>query len=141
MHWFPRVGNVGGGSKNKNVSGGRTQQTELYLVTSAEGRLQLVGKSSRMEKSVEAHRGACLSGRWSHEGAGIATGGEDGAVKIWSRSGMLRSTLAQVRSVGPLLQMRFSCASTVSTLSSCTGVRSCVCCGVVTRFTAALVCF
>ena len=36
-----------------------------------------------------------ISIRWSHDGAGILTGGEDGAVKIWSRSGMLRSTLAQ----------------------------------------------
>ena len=36
-----------------------------------------------------------FSFRWSHDGAGILTGGEDGAVKIWSRSGMLRSTLAQ----------------------------------------------
>ena len=35
-----------------------------------------------------------MTGRWSHDGAGIVTGGEDGAVKIWSRSGMLRSTLA-----------------------------------------------
>jgi hypothetical protein len=26
-----------------------------------------------------------LSGRWSWDGAGIVTGGEDGAVKIWSR--------------------------------------------------------
>ena len=30
-------------------------------------------------------RGACLTGRWSADGAGIVTGGEDGAVKIWSR--------------------------------------------------------
>ncbi len=26
---------------------------------------------------MEAHRGACLTGRWSHDGAGIVTGGED----------------------------------------------------------------
>ena len=30
-------------------------------------------------------RGACLTGRWSWDGAGIVTSGEDGAVKIWSR--------------------------------------------------------
>ena len=30
-------------------------------------------------------RGAALCGRWSWDGAGIVTGGEDGAVKIWSR--------------------------------------------------------
>ena len=69
--------------------------TEQYLVSSAEGKLQLVGKNGRMEKTVDAHRGACLTARWSHDGAGIVTGGEDGAVKIWSRSGMLRSTLVQ----------------------------------------------
>lgn len=53
------------------------------------------GKNGRLEKSVDGHRGACLSARWSHDGAGMVTGGEDGSVKIWSRSGMLRSTLAQ----------------------------------------------
>ena len=40
-----------------------------------------------MEKPVEAHRGACLAARWSWDGAGIVTGGEDGAVKVscdWS---------------------------------------------------------
>ena len=65
-------------------------------MTSAEGKLQLMSaKNGRIEKSVEAHRGAALAARWSPDGAGIVTGGEDGAVKIWSRSGMLRSTLAQ----------------------------------------------
>lgn len=34
--------------------------------------------------------------RWSNEGTAIGTAGEDGVVKIWSRSGMLRSTLATV---------------------------------------------
>ena len=77
---------------------GSSGASDSFLVTSAEGRLQLVGgvrlgsgaPSARLEKGVDAHRGACLSGRWSHDGAGIVTGGEDGAVKIWSRSGMLR---------------------------------------------------
>ena len=45
-------------------------------------------------KLTLSFRGAALTGRWSHDGAGIVTGGEDGAAKIWSRSGMLRSTLA-----------------------------------------------
>ena len=77
---------------------GSSGASDSFLITSAEGRLQLVGgvrlgsgsPSARLEKGVDAHRGACLSGRWSHDGAGIVTGGEDGAVKIWSRSGMLR---------------------------------------------------
>ena len=60
-----------------------------------------------MEKSVEAHRGAILDLKWSYDGDSFATcrwipfsliiskGGIDGQVKIWSRSGMLRSTLVQ----------------------------------------------
>lgn len=57
---------------------------------------------------VEAHKGAVLSARWSYDGASLATGlvlnvliliscisvGEDGAVKIWSRTGMLRAALS-----------------------------------------------
>jgi hypothetical protein len=41
-------------------------------------------------------QGAVTSGRWSHDGVALVTTGEDGAVKTWSRSGMLRTTLAQV---------------------------------------------
>lgn len=33
-------------------------------------------------------------GSW-HTGTALATAGEDGTVKIWSRNGMLRSTLSQ----------------------------------------------
>ena len=85
------------------MKSGSTGTSDSFLITSAEGRLQLVGgvrfgsgaPSARLEKGVDSHRGACLSGRWSHDGAGIVTGGEDGAVKIWSRSGMLRYRYAQ----------------------------------------------
>lgn len=80
MHWFPRGHQGGAGGGGKAPKG---QQTDTYLITSAEGKLQLMGRNGRVEKSVEAHRGACLVGRWSHDGAGIVTGGEDGAVKIW----------------------------------------------------------
>ena len=99
-HWFPRGhhGAAGGGQGGKRGQTGGGQQNaanDVFFVTSAEGKLQLVnGKNGRLEKAVDAHRGACLSGKWSPDGAGIVTGGEDGAVKIWSRSVMLRSTLA-----------------------------------------------
>ena len=86
MHWLPRSSG-GAGSKKGGAA-------DIFLVTSAEGKLQLIGKGGRLEKPVDAHRGACLTARWSWDGAGIVSGGEDGAVKIWSRSGMLRSTLA-----------------------------------------------
>ena len=66
----------------------------LYYI-SLTGKFLLISKSGRVEKSVEAHKGAVLSGRWSYDGSALLTAGEDGQVKIWSRSGMLRSTLTQ----------------------------------------------
>ena len=82
----------GGGSKR---GGGGPQASsggsDLFFVTSAEGKIQLVNaKSWRLDKSADAHRGACLSAKWSPDGAAIVSGGEDGAVKIWSKSVMLR---------------------------------------------------
>ena len=45
---------------------------------------------------MEAHRGAVICLRLSYDGTAIATAGEDSTVKVWSRSGMLRSTIAQM---------------------------------------------
>ncbi|KAF2978760.1 hypothetical protein EK904_012369, partial [Melospiza melodia maxima] len=58
-------------------------------------KFHLISKLGRVEKSVEAHCGAVVAGRWNYEGTALVTAGEDGQVKIWSKSGMLRSTLAQ----------------------------------------------
>lgn len=85
MHWFPKA--VSGGSKKAG--------SDLFVLTSTDGKVHLIGKTGRVEKSVDAHKGAVLSGRWSYDGSALLTAGEDGQVKIWSRSGMLRSTLTQ----------------------------------------------
>ena len=53
-----------------------------------------MSKAGRVDKNVnEAHAGAIISIRWSYEGAALATCGEDGQIKIWSKGGMLRSAL------------------------------------------------
>ncbi|XP_064241171.1 intraflagellar transport protein 80 homolog isoform X2 [Passer domesticus] len=84
LHWFPRA------------TGGKKQpQAESFVLTSSDGKFHLISKLGRVEKSVEAHCGAVLAGRWNYEGTALVTAGEDGQVKIWSKSGMLRSTLAQ----------------------------------------------
>ncbi|CAE8633212.1 unnamed protein product, partial [Polarella glacialis] len=62
----------------------------------ADGTFRLMSESGREEKKVDAHRGAVISLKWSFDGSAIATSGEDGVVKVWSRSGMLRSTLTQM---------------------------------------------
>ncbi|NWI87343.1 IFT80 protein, partial [Pitta sordida] len=84
FHWFPR-----------NVGGKRPSHSETFVLTSSDGRFHLISRLGRVEKSVEAHHGAALAGRWNYEGTALVTVGEDGQVKIWSKSGMLRSTLAQ----------------------------------------------
>lgn len=55
----------------------------------------MLSKTGRIDKIVkDAHKGAVVAVRWDYEGNSIATGGEDGILKIWSRTGQLRSTLA-----------------------------------------------
>jgi len=52
--------------------------------------------SGREEKKVAVTQGAAVTSiQWASDGSAIVTGGEDGAVKVWSAAGMLRSTLAQ----------------------------------------------
>ncbi|XP_064639074.1 intraflagellar transport protein 80 homolog isoform X2 [Lineus longissimus] len=84
MHWFP-----------KGSGGGKQKGSELFVLTSTDGKFTLINRGGRIEKNVEAHKGAVLAARWSFDGTALVTAGEDGQVKIWSRSGMLRSTLAQ----------------------------------------------
>ncbi|XP_030071802.1 intraflagellar transport protein 80 homolog [Microcaecilia unicolor] len=84
LHWFP-----------KSVTGKKQTQAETFVLTSSDGKFHLISKLGRVEKSVDAHSGAVLAGRWNYEGTALLTAGEDGQIKIWSKSGMLRSTLAQ----------------------------------------------
>ena len=38
------------------------------------GKFLLIARTGRIEKSVEAHRGAVLAGRWSYDGTALVTG-------------------------------------------------------------------
>ncbi|XP_067400735.1 intraflagellar transport protein 80 homolog isoform X3 [Emydura macquarii macquarii] len=84
LHWFPKA-----------IGGKKQPQAESFVLTSSDGKFHLISKIGRVEKSIEAHCGAVLAGRWNYEGTALVTVGEDGQIKIWSKSGMLRSTLAQ----------------------------------------------
>lgn len=81
---------LGGGSSSGSSSAG-----DLLLITSSDGRFIILNKSARVERNIAAHSTAITTGRWSPDGAGLLTAGEDGVVKVWSRSGMLRSTVIQ----------------------------------------------
>ncbi|KAK6112742.1 WD domain G-beta repeat family protein [Brugia pahangi] len=82
MQWFPH-------------DGFKQQLNDVFALTSTEGKFYICNRNGRIEKAIEAHKGAVLSGRWSHDGSTFATCGEDGAVKMWSRNGMLRSVLLE----------------------------------------------
>ncbi|XP_070099117.1 intraflagellar transport protein 80 homolog isoform X1 [Equus caballus] len=84
LHWFP-----------KSLGIKKQTQAENFVLTSSDGKFHLISKLGRVEKTVEAHCGAVLAGRWNYEGTALVTVGEDGQIKIWSKTGMLRSTLAQ----------------------------------------------
>ncbi|KAK3271476.1 Intraflagellar transport protein 80 [Cymbomonas tetramitiformis] len=82
LHWYPV------GSKREKTG------SDVFVVSCTDGTFKIVNKNGRLEKSVEAHRGAVISLRWNYEGTALVTAGEDGLVKIWSRPGLLRSTLS-----------------------------------------------
>ena len=44
----------------------------------------MISWNGRIEKSVEAHRGAVLSGRWSFDGSAMVTGEEEFAFLTWA---------------------------------------------------------
>jgi intraflagellar transport protein 80 len=76
------------------VAPGKGQGTaEIFVVGATDGYFYIVNKNGIIEKAVEAHMGSVLCVEWNFEATAFVTGGEDGQIKIWSKSGMLRSTL------------------------------------------------
>ena len=65
----------------------------MFAVSCTDGTFRFVSRSGREEKKIAAHEGAVIVVRWSHDGSALLTAGEDGDVKIWSKSGNLRSCL------------------------------------------------
>ncbi|XP_067210139.1 intraflagellar transport protein 80 homolog isoform X3 [Linepithema humile] len=87
MQWHPY--------SNQAPSITKQSSLDVLLITTADGKYHLVNKNGRIEKSIDAHKGATILGRWSNDGSALLTAGEDGFIKIYSRSGMLRSTLVK----------------------------------------------
>ncbi|GMT31555.1 hypothetical protein PFISCL1PPCAC_22852 [Pristionchus fissidentatus] len=83
MHFFPR---------------GLSKQNDVFAVATTDGKLHLFSRTGKIDRSVEAHKGAALCVRWSADGTGILTSGQDGTIKMWSRQGLLRSVLATLPS-------------------------------------------
>ena len=76
----------------------KTGNDSLALGTS-DGTLKIISRTGKIEKVIDsAHSTAIICIKWSAEGQAIATSGEDGIVKIWSRQGVLRSKLVETSS-------------------------------------------
>lgn len=81
LTWFPSTGK---------------QTPDSFAISCTDGTFRFIARSGREEKKIAGHEGAVILIRWSHDGAAILTAGEDGDVKIWSKSGNLRSCLASL---------------------------------------------
>ena len=71
MHWFPKT-NMG---NNKKIG-----SPDIFAMGSSDGKFFIMSKNGKIEKSVDAHKGACICVKWSYDGAMLVTGGEDGQV-------------------------------------------------------------
>jgi len=72
---------------------------DTFAICCSDGTFRIMqAATGREEKKVEAYKAcAAISICWNHDGSALATGGEDGCVKVWSRVGMLRNTVASTR--------------------------------------------
>lgn len=70
-------------------------QSAIFSVAASDGCVYFISSINgfKAEKKINAHKGAILALKWNNESTAFLTSGEDGAIKIWSKSGMLRSTL------------------------------------------------
>jgi len=80
----------------------------VAALTCTDGTLRLVSSSTGREEkqAVATTAGAAVCVAADADGAVLATGGEDGTVKVWSRAGMLRATVAT--SEHPVFAVRLS---------------------------------
>ena len=87
--------------------GPSSQISDNIALGTSDGTLKLLSKTGKIEKIVEgAHTTAIICIKWNSDGQAIATSGEDGIVKIWSRLGVLRSKL--VENANPVYSIAWS---------------------------------
>jgi len=72
----------------------KSGKDQLLAIACSDGSIVLATGAKRIDSKVpEAHEGAVIAIKWSYDGAALATAGEDGLIKLWSKSGVYRSTL------------------------------------------------
>lgn len=116
LEWLCNTRTVAKITAGPGNSGGNKTNDSL-LICSSDGRYIMLNRSARAERIVNAHVGSINASRWSPDGTGLLTAGEDGVIKIWSKLGMLRSTIVQNET-----SIRAACWSPNSmSIAYCTG--------------------
>ena len=81
---------------------------DCIALGTCDGTLKLISRLGKLEKEItNAHSTAIICMKWNSLGNAIATSGEDGVVKIWSRQGVLRSKLIETST--PVYALAWSC--------------------------------
>ncbi|XP_058808825.1 intraflagellar transport protein 80 homolog isoform X13 [Phymastichus coffea] len=91
MQWQPRPAQASG------VGAVKKQSLDVLLISTADGKFHLVSRAGRVEKSVQAHTGATLSGKWSQDGSALMTGKPIGGRRI-ARTGTNDNAWVDARS-------------------------------------------
>ena len=87
--------------------GPSSHTSDNIALGTSDGTLKIITKTGKVDKIVEgAHSTAIICIKWNSDGQAIATSGEDGIVKIWSRQGVLRSKL--VENASPVYSIAWS---------------------------------
>lgn len=104
-------------AKSSGPSSGSSKGNDSLLISSDDGRFIMLNRNARVERIINAHQGCVNAARWSPDGTGLLTAGEDGIIKVWSKLGMLRSTIIQNENA-----IRMACwAPNSMTIAYCTG--------------------
>lgn len=84
-----------------------SNKKDFFAAAGADGNIYLCSKgATRVESAIEAHTGAVLCLSWNSDSNLLASGGEDGQLKIWSRSGIFRHLL--LKQDHPVLSLSWS---------------------------------
>ncbi|XP_027197642.2 intraflagellar transport protein Oseg5 [Dermatophagoides pteronyssinus] len=111
MHYYPHHGSFTSDSSMLNLIKIDSSSNNSLAIGTTNGCFYLLPinwNGTKLDRTFEAHKGAIIVIRWSNDnGSTLATTGEDGLVKIWSKVGMLRSTI-QVSNTSPVYALSWS---------------------------------
>jgi len=82
--------------------------SDIVAVGFADGTIRMINKNGKLEKHItqDTHKKSVISLKWSYDGGALASSGQDGALKIWSKNGNLRTNL--INSDKPIYSIAWS---------------------------------